>query len=112
MGARLSRSEEATAEGNLMVIKHLYLVRSIEDPNCTPDVLGVFTDLWMAMQAMVVLHNYGKEWRFLRPQGNEVLRIERDDHVVLIETVVPTCLPNNVLTQHCVKPSFYNPEEP
>ena len=75
-----------------MNVDRLFLVLNWIDPECTPDTVGIFTDLHMAMDAAhactVSIHM--KPWIYLPPQGTEVLRIERSDHIVIVEAVRPT----------------------
>jgi hypothetical protein len=85
-----------------MTIDMLYLVLDWRDPECRPDVMGIFTDLHMAMEAArlctVGLSKY--PWNYMPPQGGEVLRLERADHIILIEAIKPTCRPDHRLMDY------------
>lgn len=85
-----------------MTIDMLYLVLDWRDPECRPDVMGIFTDLHMAMEAArlctVELSKY--PWNYMPPQGGEVLRLERADHIILIEAIKPTCRPDHILMDY------------
>lgn len=92
-----------------MMIDKLYLVLNWEDPECSPDTVGIFTDLAMAMAAAKVCAGAEERrfWRWHKPHGNEVMRLECDQHIVIVETVRPTCKPDYWLFQQQVRPTFH-----
>lgn len=83
-------------------VEKLYLVVNWKDPECSPETMGIFTDLQMAMEmarlCTVPLHM--KQWTWLPPQGREVLRLERKDHIILVEAVKVTCKPSHSLMDY------------
>ena len=84
-----------------MLVDKLYLVLNWEDPECTPDTVGIFTDLDMAMQAARVCTDepHNRLWIYRVPCDGEVLRLERGEHIVIVEAVKPVCKPEHWLSQ-------------
>lgn len=91
-----------------MMIDKLYLVLNWEDPECSPNTVGIFTELDMAMQAAKVCADAEERrfWRWHKPQGSEVMRLECDQHIIIVEAVKHVCKPDHWLFQQQVRPTF------
>lgn len=82
-------------------VEWVYLVLDWEDIECSPKTVGVFTSLHMAMEAarLCTLQLAARPWEYQPPQCGEVLRLYRNDHLVIVEAVRLTPAVDHVVKQ-------------